>query len=418
MEEYIVTITVLGLAALGMAWMPALTRLIKISYSILYVAAGFLIYQFSDIPLPDPDPLAENSITLRLSEMVVIVSLMGTGLKIDEPFSFRSWRIPLRLVSITMIASILITSLLGYAWLGFPIATALLLGASLAPTDPVLASDVQVGPPLEETKSQARFSLSAEGGLNDGMAFPFTWLAIALASQAFSFPMLLEWALDDLLLKIVIGTAAGFLLGKGLAYAVFSLPAKAKLSEPNDGFVAISATLLVYGITELIHGYGFIAVFVCAITIRNYEIGHDYHRKLHSFTDQVERVLVAIVLILFGGSLARGILGDLHITTILFVITLIFIVRPVCTYLSLFRYKLPANEKALICFFGIKGVGSIFYISFAIAQAKFTGIKELWSVASLVILLSILVHGLSASKIFEKVEGAISKKPNKNGQSH
>ena len=149
---------------------------------------------------------------------------MGTGLKIDERFSFRDWSIPLRLVSITMLLSIGITAFLGYFWLGFSIPSAILLGAALAPTDPVLASDVQVGPPLEKAKSKVRFALTAEGGLNDGMAFPFTWLAIALVASSLNVETLTTWLLKDLGFRIIVGVMSGLLFGKGLAYLLFHLP--------------------------------------------------------------------------------------------------------------------------------------------------------------------------------------------------
>src|SRR5688572_5075234 len=262
MDNYVLILTILGLAAFGMAWMPLITKKLKISYSVIYVALGALTYTFIDT-LPDPNPTRENLITLRLTELVVIISLMGVGLKIDQRFSFKTWAIPLRLVSVTMLLSIAATVALAHFWLGFNIASAMLLGAALAPTDPVLASDVQVGPPLEKDRSNVRFSLTAEGGLNDGMAFPFTWLAIALTASTFDADTLTHWVIRDIVVKLGVGLVSGFLIGKALAYLLFHLPKKTRLATPADGFVALSATLLVYGVTELLHGYGFLAVFVC-----------------------------------------------------------------------------------------------------------------------------------------------------------
>jgi sodium/hydrogen antiporter len=406
MDNYIIILAILGAAALGMAWMPAITNKLKVSYSVLYVAVGFVLYTFTE-SLPEPNPTKETNITLRLTELVVIVSLMGTGLKIDERFSFKDWSIPLRLVSITMLLSIGISALLGYFWLGFSLPSALLLGAALAPTDPVLASDVQVGPPLEKSKSNARFALTAEGGLNDSAAFPFTWLAIVLVSSSISTETITKWLLEDLVLKVVIGLISGWLIGKALAYLLFQLPKNTKIDTPADGFVALSATLLVYGVTELLHGYGFLAVFVCAVTLRNFEIGHEYHRKLHSFSDQIERILVAVVLILFGGSIAYGILSILTWQLALFGLASILIVRPACAYVSVMRTKLPGKEKAMISVFGIKGVGSLFYLSFALNEATFDNGAELWCVVSFIVLCSIFIHGISAAKTMESVDGKV-----------
>jgi NhaP-type Na+/H+ or K+/H+ antiporter len=405
MESYIITLTVLGAAALAMAWMPALTAKLKISYSILYVLFGFLLYMFIDT-LPEPNPTKETSVTLRLTELVVIISLMGTGLKIDEPFSFWRWAIPLRLVSVTMVLSILLTTLMGYFWLGFTLPASILLGAALAPTDPVLASDVQVGPPMEKRKSPVRFSLTAEGGLNDGMAFPFTWLAIWLVIHPITFDTVGAWFLQDLVYRIFVGVIIGLLLGKGLAYLLFHLPKKSSLSTPGDGFVGFSATLFVYGITELLHGYGFIAVFICAVAVRNSEMNHEYHIKLHNFTEQIERILIAIVLVLFGGSIANGIFSILNWQLAVFGLITILLVRPLCAYLSVIGKGLPFKVKAMISFYGIKGVGSLFYLSFALNEAPFEHTAELWSVVSFIVLCSVLIHGISATKTMAKIENS------------
>jgi len=402
-NNYIVVIAVLGFACLGMAWMPALTKKIHISYSILYVLFGFVLYLFIE-GLPDPDPTSEENITMRLTEMVVIVSIMGTGLQINVPFSFKRWKVPLRLVSLTMLLSIGATAMLAFFWLGMSLPSSLLLGAALAPTDPVLASDVQIGSPREQSNSDVRFALTAEGGLNDGMAFPFTWLAIALASGLGNHDILQSWFLNDVLYKIAVGVTSGFLIGKGLSYLVFKLPGKAKLNTFGDGFVALSATLLVYGVTELLQGYGFIAVFVAAVALRSVERHDEYHVKLHEFTDQIERIFVAIVLILFGGTIADGIFSALTWKAVGFAAICIFLIRPLSAYLSLFKTNFDKREKLVVSFFGIKGVGSLFYLSFALNEASFDRTHELWSIISLIILISILVHGLTATKAIKKIE--------------
>ena len=183
MEEYILLLTIAGVAIFGMAWMPALSKRIGISYSVIYVVFGALLYLALPGALPVPLPEEHEDSTLRLAELAVIISLMGTGIKIDRPFSFKNWQTPLRLVFVAMIVCIAVAALLGYYYLRFDLASAILLGAVLAPTDPVLASDVQVGPPNDKMRSETKFSLTAEAGLNDGMAFPFTWLSITVAAM-------------------------------------------------------------------------------------------------------------------------------------------------------------------------------------------------------------------------------------------
>lgn len=405
MSTYIICITIVGLASLAMAWMPSLTERTKISYAIIYVLTGALIFSIISA-LPKPDPIQNNQLTLHLTELVVIVSIMGTGLKIDEPFSFKLWRSPFRLVTITMLLCIGIVAFCTWYFFHFSPAAAILLGAVLAPTDPVLASDVQVGPPQEDDKDNIKFTLTAEAGMNDGMAFPFTWLAIAIATLSGSFEeSFIKWVWMDLFYRIIAGVLVGYAMGKLLAYLVIYLPEKKNFVAIKDGFVGIAVTLLVYGITEMIQGYGFIAVFITAITLRNSEMGHKYHKKLHSFTDQIERILVAIVLMIFGGALATGILKPLTLSWVIFALIFLFIIRPLCSLISLIGIPLHLKEKTAIGFFGIRGMGSFFYLAFAFSKTDFDNGKELWAIVSFIVLTSIIIHGISATTIIQKLSG-------------
>ncbi|RYD58319.1 MAG: sodium:proton antiporter [Sphingobacteriales bacterium] len=405
MDKYILLLTLIGAAVFCMAWMPTLTRKIGISYSVIYVMAGAVLYILLPDMLPSPLPQHNETITLRLSEMVVIISLMGTGIKIDRPFTLKNWRTPLRLISIAMILCIGAATSIGYTYLGLDIGAAILLGAVLAPTDPVLASDVQVGPPNEKVKSESKFALTAEAGLNDGMAFPFTWLAITLtAMRAGSEDSLLHWLGYDLLYRIIAGIILGYLSGRAVGFLIFSLAKKYKFLHTRDGFLAIALTLLVYGITELLHGYGFIAVFVSGLTLRHYEKGHDYHDELHSFTDQIERLLVAILLILLGGALVSGILSALSWKMVLFTAIFLLVIRPVAAYLSMYRLKIHYKEKLAISFLGIRGLGSVFYLAFAFHEIQFPHERQLWSMVSFTILCSIVLHGFTASPIMKRLK--------------
>ena len=411
MDSYILSLAIIGLAALGMAWMPYLSQKIRISYAVIYVAIGILFYSLFGNVLPTPNPIKYADYAQHLTELVVIISIMGTGLKIDQPFSFKTWSIPFRLVTITMLLCIGLMFLLGRYFLGFNIASALLLGAALAPTDPVLASDVQVGPPMEDVKDNVRFSLTAEAGMNDGVAFPFTWLAIALAMMTVNKNFDVgSWVLYDLIYRIVAGVGIGYAMGRFLAYLVFYLPDKKDFVVIKDGFVGIAATLLVYGVTELLHGYGFIAVFVTAITLRNSELNHQLHKELHNFTDQVERILVAIVLILFGGCLASGILDYLTWPMAWVGIAFIFIIRPLSGLMGLIGIPVHRKEKLAISFFGIRGIGSFFYLAFAINTYFFGYEKELWSLVSFIVLISVIIHGITANNVMNRMKKSFSEK--------
>ena len=403
MNVYFISITVIGIAALGMTWIPTLAQKIRISYSIIFLGFGMLMYALTD-ELPWPNPFQMQTETLHLTELVVIIALMNTGLKIDHSFSFRKWKVPFRLVTITMLLCIISLIGLSVGLLGFDWASAVLLAAVLAPTDPVLAADVQVGGPNEGKNDDVRFSLTAEAGLNDGMAFPFTWLAVVLALAASDGePWLGEWVGKYLVYKIAAGVGIGFLMGKGVSYLFFYLPEKYEMLHVRDGLVALAATLFIYGITELAQGYGFIAVFVAAITIRNYEMDHQYHQRLHAFTDQIERILLAILLMLFGGSLVEGILTHLTLPMALVGLGFLLVVRPLSGWLGLIGVPMATHDKWAVSFFGIKGIGSFFYLSFALSETDFGYQKEIWSLTAFVVLVSILLHGLTASFIMEKL---------------
>lgn len=393
----------IGLASLAMAWMPSIAERTRISYAIAYVLFGMFIYTL--VPsLPDANPFYNPSVAVHLTELVVIISLMGTGLKIDQPFTLKSWRVPFRLVSLTMILSIGTVAVLAYYFLKFDIASSILLGAVLAPTDPVLASDVQVGPPLEDKHDNVRFSLTAEAGMNDGTAFPFTWLAVIAAATTLNSEVITEWILRDVIYRMVAGVAMGVLMGRLLAYLVFTLPQKREVVVVRDGFVGVAATLLVYGLTELVWGYGFIAVFVTAITLRNNELHHKYHRKLHDFTEQIERILVAIMLLLFGGMLVHGILASLSPMMVWISFGFVLLIRPLTGLVVMLKEKFKLKEKLAISFFGIRGMGSLFYLSFGLNKATFKFEKELWSMVSFIIVISLLIHGLTATTVFKKLE--------------
>lgn len=407
MTSYISIILLIGLSTLLMVFMPAISKKIGISYSIIYVAIGVVLYVIFGSSLPSPLPSSNPELTLHLTELIVIISLMGTGIKIDRDFSFKKWSTPLRLISVAMLLCIAACFLFGLGFLSLTLPSAILLGAVLAPTDPVLASDVQVGPPNDKTKSETKFSLTSEAGLNDGMAFPFVWLAITfvLMSQQKE-ASIINWLGYHLIYKIIAGGVIGYLAGKALGYVIFNLSKKYKVLKPTQGFLAISLTLCVYSITEIAHGYGFIAVFVSALVLRHSEKEHHFHLELHDFTEQIERLLLAVLLIFFGGALVSGILAVLDWKMVVFAFVFVLIVRPLAAYLSLLGRKISFRDKIAIGFFGIRGMGSIFYLSFALVTAKFSDQKELWAIVAFTILLSILIHGATADRILKylKVE--------------
>jgi NhaP-type Na+/H+ or K+/H+ antiporter len=220
---------------------------------------------------------------------------------------------------------------------------------------------------------------------------------------------LVNWFSYHLLYKIAVGVGIGYILGRIAGYLVFTVSEKFSALKTRDGFLAISLTLIVYSITELAHGYGFIAVFVSSITLRHFDKTHDYHHDLHSFVDQTERLLVAILLLLFGGALVHGILDPLTWRMALFAIVFVFIIRPVTAFLSLYGTDIHMKEKLAISFFGIRGMGSVFYLTFAFQQADFDDKSEIWATVAFTILLSILLHGLTATPVINHLKAKIPK---------
>lgn len=410
-----------GVAALAAAVLPKLLGKWPVSMPMVFFAAGLLAFSVLDV-LPNPDPVIYGSIAQHLTEICVIISLMGAGLAINRPFRLRDWASTWRLLGITMPLSIIAVAFLGWWMLGLGVAAAVLLGAALAPTDPVLASEVQVGEPTEDEEGtdedEARFALTSEAGLNDALAFPFTYIAILMSTIGVA-PHLWfgEWILLDLLWRLT----AGFLIGIGTGWLLgrlfFSAPAQQlKLSENAEGFTALAATFLAYGVAELVNGYGFLAVFVCACTIRAAERDHGYHRVLHNFVEQIERLLTVVILVLLGGAVARGMLTGIGWTEILMVALILLIIRPLTGWIGLAGGKTGPQERATISFFGVRGIGSLFYIAYALGKGNFGDGTDLWAVVGLTVTGSILLHGAAASPVMNYLDRQRTKKAHAQGQ--
>lgn len=405
MDAYDLTLAFVGVAILGASVLPTLLAGRPMSFPIIYVALGMAVFSLP-LRLPIVDPLAKGDLVERMTELVVIVSLMGAGLKIDRRVGWSSWNITWRLLAVAMPLTIAGVAVLGWWIAGLVPASALLLGAALAPTDPVLASDVQVGPPGGEEEDDVRFSLTSEAGLNDGLAFPFTNAAIAMAAagSAGVGGWIGGWVLEDVLVKLAVGFLVGVLGGRVIGAVVFRLPTGRVIAESTEGFVALAATLVVYGVAELSHGYGFLAVFVAACVIRDHERDHDYHEVLHASAESIERLVSAALLVLLGGAVVDGALGPLSVPGAVVGLAVVLVVRPVSGWLSLVDSSATTTERWAIAFFGIRGMGSVYYLAHALNEADFTGADQLWAIAAFVILLSVVVHGVTAAPVLRLVD--------------
>jgi len=401
LDPYIASLLGLGVIVLLVAWLPLALKTIPLSLSIVCVGLGAGIFALGWLKF-DPEPRTYDTLVERLCEAVVIISLMGAGLKIDRQIGLRAWATTWRLLGVGMPMTILAVTVLAVYVLDFPVAMALLLGASLAPTDPVLASDVQVGKPRSGEEDEVRFALTSEAGLNDGLAFPFVHLALAFGLAAGSsggwpdLSVLGGWLLLDVLWRSFAGVGVGWLVGRGLGWLTFGR-SLSKLSGTRDGLVAIGATLVAYASAEICHGYGFLAVFVAALVLRDTERNHEYHEALHDFSEQIERLLMMLVLVLFGGAMATGLFASLTWTDGLAALVIVLLIRPLAGWISLIGSGHPARERGLIAFFGIRGIGSFYYIAYGVNHGGFGSSERLWAITGLVVLVSVVLHGISAT---------------------
>lgn len=415
-----------GAALLLGVVLPAVLHRVALSAPIVLVLVGTLI---GLLPTPGDEavsPVNHLSLTEHLTEFAVIVALMGVGLALDRPLewrswaSWRSWSSAWRLLAIGMPLAIAGGAVLGWAVMGLAPAAALLLGAVLAPTDPVLAADVQVDGPgglegntseesaeeVDET-DEVRFALTSEAGLNDGLAFPFVYAAILLSGAGVA-EWGLRWVAWELAGKVAIGALVGVACGWALARVAFRSPRRSlRMAETGEPLLALAATLLTYGVAEVVGGYGFLAVFTCALALRSAERGHEYHALMHQVVERLERLLTLVVLLLLGVSLTDGLLANLTWAGALFAVLAVFVVRPLTAWLALLGGPdadrvgdgaLGPRERLVTAFFGVRGVGSVYYLAYAIGEGSFDDVSRvLWSTVAFTIILSVVVHGVLAT---------------------
>jgi len=399
-----------GFAVLAAAVLPKLLRHTPLSMPMVFLGSGMLA--FTLLPeLPDPDPILHADFTTHLTEVCVIISLMGAGLALDRPFRWRGWSTTWRLLGIVMPLCILVMTLLGLWVVGLGLASALLVAAAAAPTDPVLASEVQVGKPADTEEDpdedEVRFALTSEAGLNDGLAFPFVYLAILISLVgAAPSAWLGEWVGLDIVWRIAVGVLLGFGTGKLLSLIFFAAKGKSfRLSEHSEGFVALAATFLAYGVAELLEGYGFVAVFICAVTIRSAERHHAYHQVLHGYVEQLERLMTVVILVLLGGAIARGLLEGIGWTELAVALAFLLLVRPLAGWLGLMGGKTGPRERLAISYFGIRGIGSLYYVGYALTHGNFDAeAHQLWALIALVVALSIVVHGATTAPLMNRLD--------------
>jgi sodium/hydrogen antiporter len=402
-EPYHVLLATAGFAILVSYWAPRFISGREPAASALLLLTGLTVFAWVPGMPTAIDPVESPRIWEMTAELCVILGLFGTGLRIDRLVGRSLWKPTLRLLAIAMPLTIIALAVVGWLAAGMTLAGALLLGAVLSPTDPVLAGEVQVGRPTEGGEHPVRFALTTEAGLNDGLAFPFVHLGIMIAgASAVTTGLLAEWAMRDVVYRVIVGAAGGAAVGWLLGKSLFAWPKGNALSTTQTGVVAFAGVIFAYGLTELIEGYGFVAAFVAGLVLRRQESENDFHARLHDFSESLEHTLTAIILVALGAALP-AIWPYLGWPEVIICLSLIFIIRPIAAWVALAGLGLKWRPRAVISFYGVRGIGSIYYLAYAGHHVKLVNEGALWAIIAFTILLSTIIHGLTAGIAVERV---------------
>ncbi|MGD8709042.1 MAG: sodium:proton antiporter [Ectothiorhodospiraceae bacterium] len=404
---------------------PAIRRL-PVTTAIVYLAVGVIVgptvlgaFHFN--------PLKQAGLLETVTEVAVLLSLFSAGLKMPVPVTYGRWRTPLFLAFLAMALTVGIMAGFGYYALGLPLGAAVLLGAILAPTDPVLATDVQIR--HSGDRDRLRFGLTCEAGMNDGTAFPFVMLGLGLLGLHDIGDAGLRWALMDLAWGTVGGVALGVVCGVGIARLVWRLRQRHRDSHLMDDFIGLGLIGLVYGASLLLHVWGFLAVFFAAMSLRHTELRLTGRRpdptRLQTteedpddavsgygaapapitdativFKEQLERLSEVVLILLIGGTLFVDSWSWRAVATAFF---LFLAARPASVFLALLGTRTPWRMRAMMGWFGVRGIGSLYYLMYAIEHGLPENVAlELIHLTLIVVTLSIIVHGISVKPLMSR----------------
>lgn len=402
---------------------------LPLSPAMFYLAVGYALGP-AGAGLVTLDPYAHAGLLTLITEAALLISLFAVGLRLRVELNNRIWWLPLRLGLPGMLVTIASLAAAGTYLLDLPPGAALLLGAILAPTDPVLASDVQIKDVGDHDR--IRFSLSGEGGLNDGTAYPFAMLGLCLLGvpQAASYGTLL--ALPQALWGVVAGLASGWLLGRLVVFLTLYLRENFRQALGMEEFLTLGLIALCYGVAHLIHGIGFLAVFAAGVAMRHVE-HHATGRRLKpaqaigavrvgeehvvatdpekapaymaetvlGFNQQLEHIAEFVMVLLLGIMLSgSGFSAEGALVALL----LLLLIRPLSAALALAGAKgLTRMQRGLMAWFGIRGIGSLYYLMFALQYQLDPALaRRLVPLVLTVVAISVMVHGISATPVMER----------------
>lgn len=424
-----------GLLLLTIALSSAWIRRMPISAAALYLGIGCLIGPWGldliRLRIGSDTPGFE-----RLTEMAVVLSLFVGGLRLRLTPEHSKWRPAYLLASVTMMLTIAGIAVVGWRVLGLPPATALLLGAILAPTDPVLAGAVTVG--HSQDHDRLRFALSGEAGLNDGLAFPFVYLALTLATAPPTVARIGSWVLFHVIWAIPAGLIIGYALGRLVGIAAIAIRARHRDTAAPTDFLALALIALSYAVAQLVHALGFLAVFAAGIGLRGSErrtVEESPHPSMRgappedhppaealvargaveehelaqpavaagilvaevfTFGDILERLLEVLLVVLVGVSLATYLTWDGVVLGLL----VLLVIRPVSVFLSTIGSPVSRLQRTLLSWFGIRGIGSLYYLAYVAARlpGELRG-SRMGSLVLSTVAVSVVVHGLTAQSL-------------------
>lgn len=416
---------VIGALLITMALAGSLLKRLPVSASMLYLAVGYGMGS-AGWGLMTPDPRLMPDLLERVAECALLISLFSVGLKLGMPFSNPQWRLPLRLAFVSMALTVALVAGVGMFLLGLPLGAAILLGGILAPTDPVLASDVQVDEPGD--RDRLRFSLSGEGGLNDAAAFPFVMLGLGLLGLHELGVGGWRWLTIDVLWALSGGLLIGSLLGAAIGKLVIYLRIHHQEAVGLDEFLALGLVALAYGVAQLVYASGFLAVFAAGLALQHFKEharvprapvegpaglqGREAHlaiatspalasaymtQAVRGFNEQLERIAELVMVLVVGAMLPY-----VHIewVTMGFVLLLFVLLRPLSVWLGLLGASVSRDQRLLICWFGIRGIGSVYYLMFALNHGLSTALAEqAISLTLTTVAVSIVVHGVSVTPL-------------------
>lgn len=413
----------LGGLLLARGLSAGLLQRLPVTPAIIYLGVGMLVGP-SALNLFHFNPLKQSALLEVLTEVVVLISLFSAGVKMPGAFTFGRWRAPILLATVSMAVSVALVAAFSVLVLGLPLGAGVLLGAILAPTDPVLATDVQIRHPGD--RDQLRFTLTCEAGMNDGSAFPFVMLGLGLLGLHNLGESGMRWALVEVLWATVGAVAIGVLGGIALARLCWKLRRSAYQHALMDDFLGLGLIGVVYGLCVLVNAWGFLAVFFAAVALRQTEQSlakanapalHDEQPTTVSegslvFKEHLERLSEMVLVILIGGTLFVNSWTWAAVALSLF---LFVVARPLSVMVGLAGTSTPWKIRGLSAWFGVRGVGSLYYLMFAIQHGlPETLALQLIQLTLVVVTLSILLHGTSVKPLldlFWKREKPAAKEP-------